>query len=233
MSNVPFRAANFSRDGKAHILLAATGSVAAIKLPLIAATLATRPNTAIRILVSFAAASFLAGQSIEQPQITLLPLTLPNVEAVYNDADEWTKPWVRGDPILHIELRRWANILVIAPLSANSLAGIVGGFSSNLLLSVVRAWDSNGQVDGELKKIVVAPAMNTAMWGQPITKSQLNTLETEWKWFHMLRPVEKELACGDVGDGAMMDWKTIAQKVVELLEAPREEGLAVVPQLGL
>ena len=122
-------------------------------------------------------------------------------------------------------------MLVIAPLSANTLAKITGGFSDNLLTSVVRAWDTTGELeDGEQKvkkRIVVAPAMNTAMWRHPITKRQIKVLEEDWGiceesvdveedegWFEVLRPQEKELACGDVGDGAMKDWKEIV-KVIE------------------
>ena len=53
----------------------------------------------------------------------------------------------RGRGILHIELRRWADLLVIAPLSANTMARIVNGFADNLLTSVVRAWDPWGELD--------------------------------------------------------------------------------------
>lgn len=132
--------------------------------------------------------------------------------------------------------------MLIAPLSANTLAKITGGFSDNLLTSVVRAWDTTGLVearsaDGQegqrarrKKRIVVAPAMNTAMWRHPVTGRQVRLLEEEWGvkgdgngeegegWFEVLRPVEKELACGDVGDGAMRDWKEIVEVIRVRLE---------------
>lgn len=155
---------------------------------------------------------------------------IPNVDGIYTDEDEWNHPWTRGGPILHIELRRWSHLLVIAPLSANSLAKFVGGFSDNLLLSVVRAWDTTGEIDGfnnkgKKKRIIVAPAMNTAMWRQPVTARQIRVLEDEWGidgsvgdgWVEVLRPVEKTLACGDVGDGAMRDWKDIVRIIEERL----------------
>jgi phosphopantothenoylcysteine decarboxylase len=120
-------------------------------------------------------------------------------------------------------------------LSANSLAKIVNGFSDGLLMNVVRAWDTTGLVDGldgagRRKRIFVAPAMNTAMWRHPITGRQIRVLEEDWGsrsegedgrvggegpagsvngWITVLRPMEKVLACGDVGDGAMMDWRDI------------------------
>ncbi|KIW67206.1 hypothetical protein PV04_06473 [Phialophora macrospora] len=217
-----FSAAAFENDGKHHILLGASGSVAAIKIPLIAQALGSRANVSIRIVLTEAAGQFLQGQSAEQPTLSSL-INLPNVDGIYNDEDEWSKPWVRGDKILHIELRRWAHILIVAPLSANSLAKMVNGISDVLLLSVIRAWDTTGLVDMRKKRIFVAPAMNTAMWRHPITRKQIKVLAEDWGegedgWVTILRPTEKELACGDTGDGAMMDWKKIVESVDEYLK---------------
>jgi phosphopantothenoylcysteine decarboxylase len=86
-----------------------------------------------------------------------------------------------------------------------------------MLTSVVRAWDATGEIDGERKRIVVAPAANTAMWKHPVTERQLRLLEEEWGgedgWFDVLRPQEKLLACGDTGIGAMRDWKEVVEFV--------------------
>jgi phosphopantothenoylcysteine decarboxylase len=221
----PLIAANHQHDGKKHLLLAASGSVATIKIPNIVTALSQFSNLSIRIIVTASASQFLAGQSREQPSLASLS-SLPNVDGIYHDEDEWAQPWTRGAGILHIELRRWADILVVAPLSANTLAKMVGGFADNLLLSVIRAWDTTGLIDergeGGKKRIVVAPAMNTAMWRHPITKRQIKVLETEWGvdgagWVEVLWPQEKELACGDVGDGAMKDWKEIVSVIEQRL----------------
>jgi phosphopantothenoylcysteine decarboxylase len=162
-----FKASEHTQDGKKHLLIAASGSVATIKIPNILKALSKCPNLSIRLLLTPSAAKFLGGQSAEQPSLHSL-MHIPNVDGLYVDDSEWIVPWQRGHPILHIELRRWADILVIAPLSANMLAKIVHGFSDSLLASVVRAWDTTGLVDGKKKRILVAPAMNTAMWHQPV-----------------------------------------------------------------
>lgn len=216
-SNQRFSAASYANDGKHHILLGASGSVATIKIPLIARALARHPNVSIRVLLTQSAEEFLQGQSEEQPKLDSLT-SIPNVDGIYHDGDEWAKPWVRGDSILHIELRRWAHVLLVAPLSANSLAKMVHGMSDGLLLSVIRAWDTTGLVDMQKKRIFVAPAMNTAMWRHPISTKQIKTLEEDWGTgvdgsVTVLRPVEKELACGDTGDGAMMDWRQIVTHI--------------------
>ncbi|KAI1630045.1 phosphopantothenoylcysteine decarboxylase [Exophiala viscosa] len=223
-----FSAAAHTDDGKHHVLLAASGSVATIKIPQIAQALSQHPNVSIRIVLTKSAEEFLQGQSAEQPPLESLR-SLPNVEGIYHDEDEWSKPWVRGDKILHIELRRWAHVMLVAPLSANTLAKMVNGISDGLLLSVVRAWDTTGLVDMKKKRILVAPAMNTAMWRHPITKKQIKVLEQDWGscddgWITVLRPMEKELACGDVGDGAMMDWKQIVANLESHLELSVPNG---------
>ncbi|CAK1362532.1 unnamed protein product [Cercospora beticola] len=230
------KASDHINDGKYHLLLCATGSVATIKLPSIISALSTYKNLSIRVLLTPSACEFLQSQSSEQPSLASIS-HLPNVDGLYLDADEWRKPWVRGDSILHIELRRWADLMVIAPLSANALAKIALGMSDSMVYSVARAWDTTGMIDearpgirlpyaagiegvkdARKKGIVVAPAMNTAMWNHPVTKRHLDVLEGEWNvrnggWVEVLRPIDKGLACGDKGGGAMREWKEIVQVV--------------------
>lgn len=199
-------------DGKKHLLLAVSGSVATIKIATIISGLAYHSNLSIRLVLTGSAEHFLSGQADEQPTLAEVR-RLPNVDGIYTDAAEWTRPWTRGAPILHIELRRWADLLMIVPLSANTMAKMVAGICDNLLLSVVRAWDHDGAIDGRRKKIVVAPAMNTAMWRNPLTAKHVRTLEEDWGgdegWVEVLRPVSKTLACNDVGEGAMVSWQDI------------------------
>ena len=93
-------------DGKTHLILAASGSVATIKLPLIISSFENHSNLSIRVILTKSAARFLTGQSPEQPTVASLAL-LPNVDSVHQDDDEWVEPWTRDAKILHIELRRW------------------------------------------------------------------------------------------------------------------------------
>jgi phosphopantothenoylcysteine decarboxylase len=235
-SNPRLVAKEHAEDGKFHLLLAASGSVATIKIPNIVRGLAKVKNLSIRILLTESATRFLQGQSEEQPNLDIIA-QYPNVDAIYRDEDEWKEPWVRGAPILHIELRRWADLLVIAPLSANTLAKISNGMCDNLLTSVVRAWQVEAVLDSvaedkdsrsstpEQKRIIVAPAMNTAMWRHPLTAQHLRASNDDkyYHWFDVLRPVEKELACGDTGDGAMCDWKKIVDVIAGRIQIYKQK----------
>ncbi|RFU24041.1 hypothetical protein B7463_g12295, partial [Scytalidium lignicola] len=209
--------ANSLDDGKKHLLLAASdfaGSVAVIKLPLIISSFSKYSNLSIRVILTKNAARFLDGQSPEQPTVASLA-SLPNVDSIHQDEDEWSHPWVRDSKILHIELRRWADLLAVVPMSANLLAKITNGLCDSLLTNVIRAWDTD-PTSG--KRILVAPSMNTCMWTHPITAQQLSTLTDAWGaeganansgWYEVLMPQSKTLACGDVGQGAMADWAHI------------------------
>lgn len=115
---------------------------------------------------------------------------------IWTDEDE-AETWQKmGDPVLHIELRRWADLFLIAPLSANTLSKIANGLCDDLLSCVARAWDFE-------KPFFVAPAMNSAMWTHPVTKTHLETLRSYG--VHIIPPISKRLACNDVGIGAMAE----------------------------
>ncbi|RLN06055.1 hypothetical protein BBJ28_00008016 [Nothophytophthora sp. Chile5] len=111
---------------------------------------------------------------------------------VIRDEDEWAAWNVVGDRVLHIELKDWADVMLLAPMSANTLGKLANGLADNLLTCVARAWITS-------KPFIFAPAMNTDMWDHPVTAKQLSVLgEFGYK---MVPPVEKKLACGVVGTG--------------------------------
>uniref|UniRef100_A0A7E4UX19 Flavoprotein domain-containing protein n=1 Tax=Panagrellus redivivus TaxID=6233 RepID=A0A7E4UX19_PANRE len=170
-------------SNKFHLLIGVTGSVATIKLgEVISGFLAANPEKlVIKVIATKSSLHFFE------------PSELP-VE-VYIDEDEWSMWGNRGDPVLHIELRKWADAVLIAPMDANTLAKVAGGFADNLLTSVLRAWDFS-------KLAYFAPAMNTCMWEHPLTYQHMKTLK-ELLFFKEIPPMEKELICGDKGYGAM------------------------------
>ena len=150
---------------------------------------------------------------------------------LFRDADEWPGTALhRGDPVLHIELRKWADMLIVAPLDANTLAKFAIGISDNCLSCVFRAWDFS-------KPVILAPAMNTIMWESPVTLRHLapvargprrrkrarrseNLDRGSPAYFARLAPrvvlippQAKRLACGDIGLGAMAEVTEIAEVV--------------------
>ena len=145
------------------------------------------------------------------------------------EAEEEWKKWKRlGDPILHIKLRDWADLALLAPLSAHTLSKISNGLCDDPLSSCLRAWDlGHGTRKG--KPILLAPAMNTAMWDHPLTKLQLATIQSFWNskghfysadhscGIQIIPPQEKTLACGEVGDGALASVDTIIEWVKKTL----------------
>ncbi|KAA8491328.1 Phosphopantothenoylcysteine decarboxylase [Porphyridium purpureum] len=173
-----------------RVLLAASGSVAALKVPQLADFL-VRADHEVQIIVTESADKFLECEA-------KVPLNV----RVWRDADEWTTWQKRGDPVLHIELRKWADVLVLAPLSANTLAKITIGLCDNLLTNVARAWDYNHCW------LVLAPAMNTYMWESDITRAQMQQVSSRHN-VRVVPPVSKTLICGDIGVGAMADVQEI------------------------
>eukprot|EP00126_Sphaerothecum_destruens_P004248 Sdes_comp18070_c0_seq8m7470 len=168
-------------DAPINLLIAVTGSVATVKLPnLIAKLLETTKNIQIKVVPTERAKHFF--------DVSQLPSTIQ----IISDSDEWSSFSTLGDPILHIDLRNWADIMVIAPLDANTMTKMSIGLCDNLLTCIIRAWDIS-------KPIIISPAMNTAMWENPLTSRSLALL-MELGCYYYIPPIHKTLACGDVGN---------------------------------
>src|SRR5262245_46494443 len=212
----------------ANVLLGVTGSVAAIRTPELFGSLRAAGHQ-VRVVATQPSLYFFDPALLE-------PLdagrAIRNRSVVILDEDEWPgrnsgKRYVRDEPVLHIELRRWAEILVIAPLDANTMAKLAGGLADNCLPCVWRAWDPN-------RPVVLAPAMNTLMWEHPMTVRHLRhiavdaagtepdgkDLDVVIAWINarcsnlrIVSPQEKRLACGDVGMGALAQLDDIVAAV--------------------
>jgi phosphopantothenoylcysteine decarboxylase/phosphopantothenate--cysteine ligase len=121
----------------------------------------------------------------------------------------------------HIELARWADVVLIAPATANCLARLAHGEASDLLTTVCLANTSPK---------LLAPAMNQAMWLDPATTANLELLQG--RGFHVVGPAEGSQACGDVGPGRMEEPATIAQRTAALFQSDVLDGVRVVITAG-
>lgn len=204
----------------ARVILGVTGSVAAVRTPALYAALRAAGHD-VRVVATEPSLHFFDPAALGPPD--------PRGGPLYRDADEWTvKGYARGDPVLHIAFRHWAELLVVAPLDANTLAKFALGLSDNFLTCLYRAWDF-------IRPVILAPAMNTLMWQSPVTLRHLRQLladhaETQApeRWgvddadqvfarcaprLVLVPPQAKRLACGDVGIGAMAEVVTLAETV--------------------
>jgi phosphopantothenoylcysteine decarboxylase len=196
----------------AKVLLGVTGSVAAIYTPELYTAL-TAAGHAVKVVATSASLYF-----FDPSRIAAGSDGRRNPEVVVLDEDEWPgQHYERGGAVVHIELRRWAEVLLLAPLDANTLSKLALGLADNCLTCVWRAWERR-------RPVVLAPAMNTLMWEHPVTARHLRQLALDlganpppqasldelvaWinTWSGPLRvvaPVSKRLACDDVGVGAL------------------------------
>lgn len=190
----------------ANVLIIVTGSVAAIKLPILVkqllnTSLSNGESICIKVVLTEPSLHFFSLKEV----ITLLP-----AGCIYRDADEWEAWKQMGDPVVHIDLRNWAHIGIIAPLDANTMGKIANGICDNLASCVIRAWDMS-------KPLLFAPAMNVHMWNHPITNRSLDTLLK--LGYIQIGPIAKKLACGDFGIGAMAEVTELVQTLVQQLES--------------
>ncbi|WP_141052394.1 bifunctional phosphopantothenoylcysteine decarboxylase/phosphopantothenate--cysteine ligase CoaBC [Aliarcobacter cryaerophilus] len=186
------------------ILIGVTGSIAIYKtLDLI--RLYIKSGAVVRVLMSESAKKFIN------------PITF---EAISQNKvlDENSENWDKNSDYNHIDIAKWADILVIAPASANTINKISCGIADNLLLQTVLACK---------KKIIIAPAANTNMIENPITIQSVNNLKN--LGFEVLQTQTKELICKDVGNGAMLEPIDIFQITCkELLKTSYWENRRVV-----
>lgn len=164
-----------------RVLIGIGGGIAAYKVCEILSTLA-KSGAEVRAILTHSAEQFIT------------PLTVSTLcrHRAYTDEAFWNGQW--GRP-LHIELAEWAEVFVIAPLTANTLGKIVFGLADNLLTNTILA---------STCPLLVAPAMNTTMWEQTPVQENWQRLLRQPR-IHAIGPEAGRLACDAVGAGRMAE----------------------------
>ncbi|WP_434457095.1 bifunctional phosphopantothenoylcysteine decarboxylase/phosphopantothenate--cysteine ligase CoaBC [Stutzerimonas urumqiensis] len=121
----------------------------------------------------------------------------------------------------HIELARWADLILIAPATADLMARLAQGVADDLLTTLVLATDA---------PVALAPAMNQAMWRDPAT--QANRERLAQRGFRLFGPADGSQACGDVGPGRMLEAEALAQAAAECFERRLLTGRHVLITAG-
>lgn len=181
------------------VVLGVTGSIAAYKACEVVSRL-RRLGCHIDVIMTEAARRFVAPLSFE---------TLAKSRVI---ADLWTPP-ATYDP-LHVSLAQKADLILIAPATANTIGKIAHGLADNALTCVVLAAQC---------PVVVAPAMNDVMYAHPVVQS--NVAKLRELGYVFVGPVEGRLASGKVASqGRMADPESIVSQVQSVLQGSRGKG---------
>jgi phosphopantothenoylcysteine decarboxylase/phosphopantothenate--cysteine ligase len=181
---------------KIRILLGVTGGIAAYKSPDLVRRLSER-GADVQVVMTQSAQQFVS------------PTTFQAVSGRPTRSDLWDS--AAEAAMGHIELARWAQIVLVAPASADFIARLAGGRADDLLATLCLATEA---------PIVLAPAMNRIMWANKATQANVATLIA--RGIRILGPGSGSQACGEVGEGRM--WEPL-QLAESLLAQPANAGL--------
>ena len=176
-----------------HIILGITGSIAAYKAADIANAL-TKQGVSVHVIMTRSACELIT------------PLTLQTLtkNKVHTDMFDEYQP----SEVQHISLAKQADLMLVAPATANFIAKAAAGIADDMLTTVLTAFIN--------KPVIVCPAMNTNMYENPITQRNIQTLKEYG--FTFVEPREALLACGDLGKGALASVDTILEAVGEFIK---------------
>ena len=177
-----------------NVLLCVTGGIAAYKSAEII-RLFKKEGADVRVVMTESAKEFIT------------PLTLQAVSG--NEIHDSLLDLKAESAMGHIELAKWADIILIAPCTAESLAKITHGRADDLMGSVILASNATSYI---------APAMNTTMWLDKSTQENFQTLVS--RGMNFIGPDEGEQACGDVGPGRLVE----PEKIIELIKNDLHKG---------
>jgi phosphopantothenoylcysteine decarboxylase/phosphopantothenate--cysteine ligase len=192
------------------ILFKITGSIAAYKSAFLISKL-VQSGCDIKVVATESALKFVGKATLEG-------LT---GHAVYTDSFE------EGEMMSHINLMKWADLIIICPATANTINKLANGIGDNLLTSLFLAFDWT-------KPYLIAPAMNTKMYEHPATKNSLKKL-AEWG-VKILPTNEGYLACGDTGKGKLLEPDEIYDQIFRALKEakylPKAENNGIAKQIN-
>jgi phosphopantothenoylcysteine decarboxylase/phosphopantothenate--cysteine ligase len=173
-----------------NVLLGVCGGIAAYKAAELVREL-QRHGATVRVIMTRSAQEFVT------------PLTFASLTGHKVFTDLWEAP-AQASMIEHIAQAQWADVLLVAPATANTLAKFSHGMADDFLSATYLATEA---------KVILAPAMNVAMWNHPATRSNVHTLEQ--RGHRIVEPGSGYLACGMTGDGRLADTETIVREVGE------------------
>lgn len=176
-----------------RLLLGITGGIAAYKSPDLVRRLRDA-GADVKVVMTRGACEFITP-------LTLQAVSGNRVHADLLDADAEAA-------MGHIELARWADAILVAPATSDALARFAIGRADDLLTTLLRASDA---------PVLVAPAMNQAMWRDVATQENYQTLQQ--RGYQFIGPAEGAQACGDTGAGRMSEPLEIAQRAADLFES--------------
>jgi len=189
-----------------RVLLGVTGGIAAYKSAELVRLL-RKQGAEVRVVMTVAAREFVT------------PLTFQALSGypVHTDLLDTGAEAAMG----HIELARWADVLLIAPATADFIARLVSGRADELLTAVCLACDAT---------VAIAPAMNHVMWNSPATQDNINTLKD--RAVRVLGPAEGEQACGESGPGRMLEPAELVAALFDLFNTGVLAGRRVLVTAG-
>jgi phosphopantothenoylcysteine decarboxylase/phosphopantothenate--cysteine ligase len=189
-----------------HVLLGVTGGIAAYKSAELVRQL-RRQGAEVRVVMTVAAREF----------VTPLTFQALSGHPVHTDLLDTGAEAAMG----HIELARWADVLLIAPATADFIARLVSGRANDLLTAVCLACDAT---------VAIAPAMNRVMWDNPATRENMSTLKK--RTVRVLGPAEGEQACGESGPGRMLEPAELVAALSDLFNTGILAGRRVLVTAG-
>jgi phosphopantothenoylcysteine decarboxylase/phosphopantothenate--cysteine ligase len=189
-----------------HLLLGVTGGVAAFKACELARELQRR-GASVQVAMTDAATKFIGTATFQA--LTGQP--------VYTDA--WDGRIDNGMP--HIDLSRGADAILVAPATADFMARVAHGLADDLLSTLVLARDC---------PLLVAPAMNRQMWSSPATQRNVATLRADG--VAVLGPGAGEQACGETGDGRMLEAQQLVEETIAFFAPKHLAGRRVLVTAG-